>query len=387
MVSHLADSLLPSPTVSLDAKVKEMQLKGMRIINLGVGEPDYNTPVNIQIAAINALKNGFTHYAPISGLPQLKSAIIKKFHKENKIEYDQSQIIVGLGSKPLLYLAFLTLINKDDEVLIPTPTWSTFSEQVRICGGKSILIKLKPPFKLTAQDIESKINKKTKILLLNSPSNPTGMMIEKKELLKIAKLAVKHGFYIISDEIYEKLVYIKEHVSVASLSEEIREKTLTINGFSKAYAMTGWRIGYAGGPTNIISAMTGFQSQVASSAVTFAQVAAIEALEGSQEYFNEMFNEFRKRRTFIISGLNKLKAVSVTEPEGAFYVFVSIEQLLGKKFKTAADWCEALLEKELVAVVPGEAFFYPGYFRLSFAASEENLKEALNRINKFIIHD
>lgn len=384
MISNLAKQLTPSPTITLDAKVKNMQSRGIKVINLGVGEPDFDTPVHIQRSAIKAMQAGFTHYTSISGNVKLKSIIADKFYKDNGIRYDQSQIIVGLGSKPLLYLAFLSLINKGDEVLIPRPSWNTFTEQVRICKGTPVFIDLKAPFKLKAEDVEKRITKKTKVLLLNSPSNPTGMIIERIELEKIAQLALKYNFFIISDEIYEKMVYTGKHVSIASLNKAIKEKVITINGFSKAYAMTGWRIGYAGGPKEIISAMVSLQGQIGSSAVTFVQIAAEEALKGSRKPLKIMFSELNKRRKYVLSELGKIYNISVVDPDGAFYIFVSIEKLLGKKYKTSTDWCEALLEKQNVAVVPGEAFFYPGYFRLSYASSMENLRDATKRINKFI---
>ncbi len=383
MISDLVKSLTPSPTVTLDAKVKDMQSAGIPVINLCVGEPDFDTPLQIQKAAVKAMQDGYTHYSQVSGLPNLKSQIADKFFRDNKIKYDNSEIIVGLGSKPLLYLAYLTLLNKGDEVIIPAPSWNTFAEQVRICGGKPVFVNLKPPFKLKAKDIKNKLTKKTKIILLNSPSNPTGAVIEKKELIGIASLAIKHNFYIISDEIYEKLLYKNKHISIASLNQKIKERVITVNGFSKAYAMTGWRMGYAGGPKDVIEAMTSLQGQTSSSAVTFIQMAGASALNGSAESIKKMFLEFKKRRKFIVSELNKIKSITALEPEGAFYVFVSIEKLLGKKYATSKKWCEALLEKESVAVVPGEAFFYPGYFRLSFAAGLEDLKKAVRRIERF----
>lgn len=383
MISYLAKSLTPSPTVSLDTKVKDMQSAGIPVINLCVGEPDFDTPVKIQKSAINAMTSGYTHYAQVSGLPKLKSGIIDKFYNDNKIKYSPSEIMVGLGSKPLLYLAYLALLNKGDEVIIPVPSWNTFAEQVRICGGKPVFLNLKPPFKLTAKDVEKKITKKTKILLLNSPSNPTGAVIEKKELARIADLAVKNNFYIISDEIYEKLIYEKTHISIASLNKNIKERTITVNGFSKAYAMTGWRMGYAGGPHDVISAMVSLQSQTSSSAVTFIQMAGLTALDSASSV-NKMFNEFKKRREYIVTALEKIDGIHPIVPEGAFYVFVSVEKLLGKKYKSSSAWCEALLEKQSVALVPGEAFFYPGYFRLSYASSMDNLKTAIKRIKEFV---
>ena len=384
MLSKLSLSLTPSPTVTLDSRVKIMQSEGIPVINLGVGEPDFDTPKHIQKEAIVKMREGFTHYSQVAGITELRKVISDKFMKDNNISYELSEVMVGMGSKPLLYLAYLSLLDKNDEVLIPIPAWNTFAEQVKICGGKSVFIALKPPFKLTAVDVEKKITKRTKILLLNSPSNPTGAMIDHPELENIAKLAIKYGFYIISDEIYEKLVYSSKHISIASLSKKIKQQTITVTGMSKAYAMTGWRIGYAGGPVNVINAMVGLQSQIASSAVTFIQHGAIEALGGNQKPLISMHEEFIARRKYIITSLKSLSGITIIEPEGAFYVFASIERLLGKKYKTSAVWCEALLEQQRIAVVPGEAFFYPGYFRLSFAASLQNLKKAVLGIERFI---
>lgn len=384
MLSRLSSNLNPSPTVSLDSRVKSMQAQGIEVVNLGVGEPDFDTPIHIQEECAKAIKKGFTHYSEASGLLGFRNSIIRKFNEDNKIDYDLSEIIVGLGSKPLLYLSYLALLDRGDEVIIPTPAWNTFAEQVRICGGKPVFIKLTPPFKLTAEDVAKSITKKTKVLLLNSPSNPTGAMIDRVELEKIADLSLKHNFYIISDEIYEKLVYKGLHTSIASINKKVKDRTITINGLSKAYAMTGWRVGYAGGPKEIIQAMINLQTQISSSAATFSQVAGVKALEGTKQPLKKMHHEFEKRRTYVVSELKSISGISVVDPEGAFYVFVSIQKILNKKYKTSSIWCEALLEKQKVAVVPGEAFFYPGYFRISYASSMESLKEAIKRIKDFI---
>ncbi len=384
MLSRLSSNLNPSPTVTLDSRVKTMQAEGINIINLGVGEPDFDTPMHVQDACTKAIKAGYTHYSQAAGLLEFRKSIKNKFYDDNNIDYDLSEIIVGLGSKPLIYLAYLTLLDRGDEVLIPVPAWNTFSEQVNICGGKPIFIKLAPPFKLTAKDVAGKLTKKTKILLLNSPSNPTGAMIEKSELLKIASLSVKHNFYIISDEIYEKLIYKGSHASIASINKKVKERTITVNGLSKAYAMTGWRVGYAGGPKEIVKAMINLQTQISSSAATFSQLAGVKALGGTQLPLKKMYHEFEKRRSYVVSELKSISGISVVEPEGAFYAFVSIEELLSKKYKTSSLWCDALLEKQKIALVPGEAFFYPGYFRLSYASSMESLEKGIKGIREFV---
>lgn len=377
-------ALLPSPTIGLDNKAKAMKQQGIPVLNLTAGEPDFDTPEHIKKAAIEALNAGFTKYSSPQGLPELRSAIANKLQKENNIFYDPSQIIIGIGAKQILYSIFQTLCNPGDEVIFSIPNWLTFIEQAKLAGGKPVLVKLKPPFKLTAKDVAKAITPKTKILLLNTPSNPTSAMIEKEELEKIADLVVKHNLWVIADEIYEKLIYSTKHTSIASLNEKIKQKTITVNGFSKSYAMTGWRIGYAAGPKEVIEKMANFQVQTISNVPSFIQIAAIEALKGDQTSLAIMHKEFTKRREFLIKAFGEIKELSFTNPEGAFYFFVSIEKLLGKKYKTATDWCAALLEKEHVAVVPGDGFLYPGYFRLSFAASMEDLNKAVEKIKKFI---
>lgn len=383
-LSKRITTLTPSPTISLDTNVKALKEQGHPIINLGVGEPDFDTPSHIKKAANEALEKGFTKYASPQGIEELRSAIADKFHRDNNIGYEPSEIIVGAGSKQLLYSAFQVLCDQNDEVIIPIPAWLTFVEQVKLAGGKPVLVELQPPFKVTADAIAKYITKKTKILLLNSPSNPTGAMIDPAELEKIVELVLKHKLWVISDEIYEKLIYTQRHISIASLNEKIKSRTITMNGFSKSYAMTGWRIGFAGGPKEVITAMTGLQSQTVGNVPVFLQKGALEALKAEQTSVQEMHQEFAKRREFLIRSCLEIRGLSFPDPEGAFYFFVSIEKLLGKKYKTATEWCEALLQQENVAVVPGEAFLKPGYFRLSFAASMEDLEEAVERIKKFI---
>lgn len=383
MISFRIKQLSPSPTLALDAKVKQMQRGGVLVINLGIGEPDFETPSNIKRAAIKAIKDGFTHYTETSGILELRKRIAEKLERDNQISYDPAEIVVGCGSKQLLYSAFQVLCEEGDEVLLSIPTWTTYIEQIKLAGGKPKLIKLFPPFKLTASHILKNMSSKTKIILINSPANPTGAVIDQKELEKIAEIAVKHKVWVISDEIYEKITFGKKHTSIGSLNKEIQERTITINGFSKAYAMTGWRVGCAAGPKEVISAMGSLQSQVTSNTSSISQMAAIEAISGKQDSVEKMRREFLKRRRFLISALSKIHGLSFIEPEGAFYFFVSIKKILGRKLKTSGSWCESLLNKEQVAVVPGEAFLYPGYFRLSFAAGFKDLSESIKRIKRF----
>ncbi len=384
IISKRAKNLLPSATLLLDAQVKELQAAGVAVINLTLGEPDFTTPKHIQNAAIKALRQGFTHYTATAGIIGLRQAIAGKFKQDNGIFYQPSEIVVGVGSKQLLYHAFQVLAEKGDEVLIPVPTWSTYVEQVRLAEAKPVLVRLAPPFKLTAADLEKRLSPKTKIILLNTPANPTGAMIEKKELAKIARLAVKRKIFIVSDEIYEKIIYGAKQYSIASFNEEIKKITITINGFSKAYAMTGWRIGYAAGPKEVIEAMVSLQSQTTSNTSSIAQKAAEVALTGTQEPVEKMRKEFQKRRQYLIKELSKIRKLSFTQPEGAFYFFIDIRKLLGKKYQTSGQWTSGLLQETKVAIVPGEAFLYPGYVRLSFTVSMADIREAVIRIKKFV---
>jgi aspartate aminotransferase len=385
MLSKRILQLEPSPTLSLDAKVKELQKQGVTVINLGLGEPDFSTPKKIGEAGVEAIRSGFTHYTPAAGIPELRSAVASWLKKENGLPYSPEEIVVGVGSKAVLYNLFQVLCDPGDEVILATPTWSTYVEQIKLAEATPVEIKLAPPFKLTAKDVEKRISKKSKIILLNSPANPTGAIIDPEELKKIGELAVKNDLLIISDEIYDHLHYTNSKiVSVASYGEEIKKRTIIVNGFSKSHAMTGWRIGYAAGPKEIIGALIALQGQTTSNTSSIAQKAALVALEDT-ESTAEMLREFQKRREFVLKELQNIPNLSVVAPEGAFYFFVSVEKLLNQDRPASADWCRALLEKEHVAVVPGEAFHYPGYFRLSFASSMNELKDAMAALKRFII--
>ncbi|MDP3941970.1 MAG: pyridoxal phosphate-dependent aminotransferase [bacterium] len=377
-------SLSPSATLAVDAIVKKFQGEGKKIYNLSLGEPDFATPKNIQSAATQAMREGYTHYTTTAGIPELRKSIADKFSLENAIKYDPLEIVVGVGSKQLLYNALMVLCEEGDEVLVPVPTWSTYVEQVKLTLATPVPTKLSPPFKLTAKDVEKKVTKKTKVVILNSPANPTGAVIEKKELQKIAKLAVAKNIWILSDEIYEKLLYGGKHFSIASFGSDIKKRTVTINGFSKSYAMTGWRIGYAGGPKDVITAMVNLQSQTTSNTSSIAQYAGVEALSGSQTSIKKMALAFLTRRAFLLHAFSGIDRLSIVAPEGAFYLFINVEKCLNKKIKTSAEWCERLLEKEHVALVPGEAFLYPGWARMSFATSMDVLEEAVKRISRFV---
>lgn len=383
-LSRRIKELKSSPTLAFDAKVKRMKKEGIDVVNLTAGEPDFSTPDFIKTAAKAAIDDNFSYYTPVSGYEDLRAAIAQKLLLENNIKYDPTEIIVGVGSKQILYLAFQALCEKGDEVIIPIPTWSTYIEQVKLTGAKPVLVKLNSPFKLKAQDIQKHLTAKTKAILFNSPSNPTGAVIDKKELMVIADLAVKKNIFIITDEVYEKIIFQGKHVSIASLNSKIKEQTMTINGFSKAYAMTGWRVGYGAGPKKVIDVMSALTSQMTSSTSSISQRAALAALSCPKKEIDKMVGEFKKRREFVAEELAKIVQISFTKPEGAFYFFINIKKLLGRKYKTSDDWTITLLEKGKVGLIPGDAFCYPGYVRMSFAASINNLKKGLERIKKFI---
>ena len=377
-------TLAPSPTLALNAKVKALQQNGVQIINLTAGEPDFQTPLHIKNAGKKAIDDGFTYYTQSQGIAALREAIAKKIHQDMRVTYDASEIMIGAGSKQLLYSLFQVLCNKGDEVIVPVPTWTTYVEQIKLAQAKPVLLPLTSPFKLTAKDIAKVLTSKTKILLLNSPANPTGAMIDTNELRKIGELAVKNKFWIISDEIYEKIIYGMPHISIASLDDRFKKQTIMVNGISKAYAMTGWRLGYAAGPKDIITIMADHASQIISNASSISQAAAVEAYLGDQKPLHTMVKIYEKRRQKGLEAFAKIKEIDVIPPDGAFYFFVDIRKLLGGKYATATDWCEALLVAKHVAVVPGEAFLYPGYFRMSFAASEHDIINAIKKIKEFI---
>lgn len=376
--------LSPSPILALDVQVKKLQAQGIPVINLCLGEPDFDTPENIKQAAIDAINGGFTHYTPVSGILELRQAIANKFNTENNLVYQPDEIAVGVGSRQLAYHALQILCQPGDEVIIATPTWTSFIEHIKLAGAMPVTIELSPPFKLTAQEVATRITPRTTALLLVNPNNPTGAIIEVEELTQIAELAIKHDLWVLADEIYEKLIYEKQHTSIASLSPEIKERTLTINAFSKAYAMTGWRLGYAGGPKALITAIIALQGQTTSNAPSMAQKAGIAALTGDQSAVALMKAEFKRRRDFIFEAVQNIPGLSLQKPEGAFYAFISLHSILGKKYQTSLEWCSALLAEENIAVVPGEAFLAPEYMRLSYAASMEELERAMAGIKKFV---
>ncbi|MCO6387656.1 MAG: pyridoxal phosphate-dependent aminotransferase [Aliihoeflea sp.] len=395
-MAFLADALSrvkPSATIAVTQKARELKAAGRDVIGLGAGEPDFDTPDNIKDAAVDAIRRGETKYPPVSGIPELRKAIAAKFKRENNLDYTPEQTIVGTGGKQILFNAFMATLNAGDEVIIPRPYWVSYPEMVAICGGTSVFAEtsIDNGFKLTAEALEKVITPKTKWLLMNSPSNPSGAAYTEAELRAIADVLLKHPHvWTLTDDMYEHLTY-GDFVfkTIAEVEPKLYERTLTMNGVSKAYAMTGWRIGYAAGPIQLIKAMDMIQGQQTSGACTIAQWAAVEALNGPQDFVARNKDIFQGRRDLVVSMLNQAKGISCPVPEGAFYVYPSCEGTIGKKtrdgklIETDEDFVSALLEQEGVAVVHGSAFGLGPNFRISYATSEELLEEACSRIQRF----
>ena len=388
IVSNSLKRIKPSPTMAVTSKAREMRAAGQDVIGLGAGEPDFDTPDNIKEAAIEAIKKGDTKYTAVDGTPALKEAIQKKFLRENGLSYNLDQITVGTGGKQVLYNAFMATVNKGDEVIIPAPYWVSYPDIILLAGGKPKIIKCdeKDQFKLTAQKLSKAISKKTKWVIINSPSNPTGTAYTKKEIEDLSKVLLKYKkIYILSDDIYEHITYDNFKFFTIAQIKSLKDRTLTMNGVSKSYSMTGWRIGYAGGPKEIIKAIAKIQSQSTSNPTSISQAAAVEALNGTQDFIKKRADSFKERRDYVVNSLNKIDGISCLKPHGAFYVFPNCKKLLGKKnkLKKDKDFVEKLLEKSQVAVVQGSAFGLDGYFRISYATSMENLQKAMKRIKIF----
>lgn len=386
MIAERAKKVKPSPTLAVDSKAKELKAKGFDVVNFGVGEPDFDTPEHIKEAAIKAIRDGFTKYTPVGGIDELKEAIIEKLERDNGLKYGKENILVSCGAKHSLYNIAQALFGPGDEVIIPSPYWVSYPDQVLINDAQPVIVETKEEndFMVEPDALKEKITPRTKAIIINSPSNPTGFIYTKKALEEIAEIALKNNIYIISDEIYEKLIYDGEkHISIASLSEEVKERTIVVNGLSKSHAMTGWRIGYAAGPVEIIKTMTKIQSQSTSNPTSIAQKAAVAALKGPQDCVEKMRQEFEKRRDYLVKELNKIAGVSCRMPKGAFYVFPNINKVLGKNgINSSMDLSIYLLEKAFVALVPGSAFGAEGYIRISYATSMENLAKGIERIRK-----
>ena len=392
MLSVRAQSIKPSPTLAIDERAKVMKENGIDIVNFGVGEPDFDTPDNIKEAAIKAIRDGFTKYTPVGGIDPLKDAIIEKFSNDNSLYYTREEIIVSCGAKHSLYNIAQALFSPGDEVLIPSPYWVSYPEQVLLNDAVPIFVKTSEEnsFMVKPETLESHITKKTKALILNSPSNPTGLTYTKKKLEQLAEVALRHNLYVISDEIYEKLIYDGVvHTGIASLGDEIKSKTIVVNGLSKSYAMTGWRVGYAAGPKEIIKAMTNIQSQSTSNPTSIAQKAAIEALRGPQNFINVMLAEFDKRRRFLVNELNAIPGISCISPTGAFYAFPNTSKLYGKStnntvISSSSDFSLYLLDHAKVALVHGGAFGNDHHIRISYATSIDEIKKGVNRIKEAV---
>jgi len=375
--------ITPSLTLSIDSKAKAMKAEGIDVINFGAGEPDFDTPEHIKAAAMGSLDAGFTKYTPSSGIPELRSAISEKLKADNDLDYKPSQIIVNNGAKHSCFNAILAAIEPDDEVIIPAPYWLSYPEMVKVAGGVPVVVNTKAEngYKITPEEFEAAMSPKTRLIIINSPGNPTGAVYSKEELAALSEVALAEEILILSDEIYEKLVYDgKKHFSVAALSKEVYELTFTVNGFSKPYAMTGWRLGYVAAPEWAAKAIDSLQSQTTSNANSFAQKGALAAYKGPQECVANMVAEYDARRQLVISHVEKIKKISFTRPEGAFYILLNIAQT----GLTSSVFAERLLDKQNVAVVPGIAFGDDETIRISYATSRENIEKGLKRLADFV---
>jgi aspartate aminotransferase len=392
IVSNNLKRIKPSPTLAVTQKARELKAAGKEVISLGAGEPDFDTPENIKQAAIKAINDGDTKYTAVDGTPALKNAIIKKFKRENNLDYQVDQVTVGAGGKHVIYNAMVATLNEGDEVVIPAPYWVSYPDIVLLAGGTPIILKCteKQGFKINPLELEKSITKKTKWIILNSPSNPTGSCYSEEDIREIAKVLIKYPqVHILSDDIYEHVAYEGFKFFTIAQIAELKERVLTMNGVSKAYSMTGWRIGYAAGPKEIIKAIAKIQSQSTTNPSSISQAAAVEALNGTQDFIKERATSFQERRDFVVKALNDIDGIECLNPDGAFYVFPSCKGLIGKKdsngkeLKTDNDFIQSLLENSGVAVVQGSAFGLEGFFRISYATSMKNLEKALEKISTF----
>ena len=392
-LSRKAQAVKPSSTLAITAKAKELKAQGIDVVGFGAGEPDFDTPENICDAAVSAIKNGFTKYTPASGTNELKQAVCDKFQKFNNLHYTPDQIVISNGGKHSLTNVFQAILNTGDEVIIPSPYWLSYTEIVMLADGEPVFVRGEQEngYKVTVEQLQAATTEKTKALILNSPSNPTGMIYSEEELSAIADYVIKNDIYVVADEMYEYLVYDgNRHVSIASLNEEIYKRTITVSGLAKTYAMTGWRIGYTGSSVEIAKLMSGIQSHQTSNPNSIAQKAAVEALTGDQSAMEMMVHEFDLRRKYMYEKISSMHHISAKEPYGAFYVFADISKTLemsykGKKIETSAEFARILIEEYNVAVVPCTDFGYDDHIRLSYAISIQQIEEGLSRIEKFLI--
>lgn len=391
-VSKIAEAVRASTTLAVDSLAKQMKADGLDVVGFGTGEPDFNTPDNINMAGIRAICDGKTKYTPAAGIISLRKAIAQRLKEDCGVDYDYTQIVVASGAKHSVYIALAAITNPGDEIIIPAPFWVSYYEMVRMVGGTPVIVEAgeEQNFKITAEQLEAAITDKTKCLMLNNPSNPTGMIYSKDELSAIGEVCVKHDLYILADEIYYQLIYDGiEFTSIASLSEDVKERTLLINGVSKSYAMTGWRVGYCAANKTLAKIMSNFLSHSTGAPSTISQWASVEALTGPQEGIEAMRLAFLERRDYIVKRINSIPGVSCIVPNGAFYVMMNIEKLVGKTLggkliENDDDFAVALLEKALVAVVPCSGFGMKNFVRWSYAASMENIEKGLDRLEKFV---
>jgi len=385
-------TIKPSPTLAITAKANALKAEGRDVISFGAGEPDFDTPDHIKMAAVKAIEEGFTKYTPVDGIVELKDAIISKLVRDNQLTYDRSQIVVSCGAKHTLYNLTQVLFEEGDEVIIPSPYWVSYLDMVLLSGARPVILNTGEAqgFKILPEQLKSAITRNTKAIIMNSPSNPTGAVYTARELAALAEVVSGKEMLVISDDIYEKIIYDdRPFTNIASLSEELRNRTVVVNGVSKAYSMTGWRIGYAAGPEEIIKAMTKLQSQNTSNPTSISQRAAVEALNGNQESVTEMVEEFRRRRNVIVEKLNAIPGVTCALPHGAFYVFPDVSSLYGRSYRgqalsNSSDFTAYLLEAANVAVIPGVDFGHDNHIRLSYATSLKNIEEGLKRINSAV---
>ncbi len=391
-ISEKAKSISPSPTLAIDARYKEMIKEGIPVVGFGAGEPDFNTPENVKRAGISAINANFTRYTPASGTLDLKQAVCRKIKRDTGLEYGVENIVISNGGKHSLSNVFICICNPGDEVILPAPYWVSYPEMIKIADAVPVIINTteENDFKFTPDQLRAAITPRTRALVLNTPSNPTGMIYTKAELEEIAKICVENNIYVVFDEIYEKLVYEGEHVNIATLGEDIKKLTIIVNGMAKAYCMTGWRIGYMAAEPEIAKAISNIQSHMTSNPCSIAQAASVEALDGDQSVIDDMKREYITRRDYMVKRIKSIDGVSCLNPHGAFYIFMNVKESLGKEhygkmINTANEFCADVLDKALVAMVPSEGFGIDGYVRLSYATSMENIKTGLDRLEKYLL--
>lgn len=390
-ISKKASAVSPSPTLAIDSKFKQMKKDGIPVVGFGAGEPDFNTPENVKKAGIKAIEDNITRYTPASGTVELKAAVCDKIKRDTGLEYNISNIVISNGGKHSLTNTFMAICDPGDEVILPAPYWVSYPEMIKMADAVPVYINTceESNFKFTIEQLKAAITPKTRALVLNSPSNPTGMIYTREEMAAIAEVAVENNIYVVFDEIYEKLVYEGEHVNIATLGNEIRDLTIIVNGMAKTYAMTGWRIGYIAAHEKLAKAMANIQSHATSNPNSIAQAAAVEALCGEQGFIDDMKATYIERRNYMVERINSIDGLSCLNPNGAFYIFMNVRDVLGKEhygkvINTAQELCEDMLSRALVALVPSEGFGIDGYVRLSYATSMDVIKTGLDRIEKYL---